>query len=177
MRTKILINLGMALIVGAGIWFGTHHNQPPPKPVLPTGSIPDKLPPFTLMDTEGVQRNNDEWRGKVLVVNFWATWCPPCLKEMPTFIQFQEKYGSRGLQIVGVAVDNLDPVKEFIDTYGINFPVVIGDDDAIQLSQKMGNRISALPFTAIFDRSGKTHYIQPGLVTPETLEKELKPLL
>ena len=140
-------------------------------------AVPEMLPGFTLKDTGGVARNSSEWEGKILIVNFWATWCPPCLEEMPALIDFQTQYSSRGVQVVGVAVDNLEPVVDFMDTYGINFPVMIGGDDAIQLSQKMGNRISALPFTAIFSKTGTTLYAQPGKVTTESLEKVIKPLL
>jgi len=92
-------------------------------------------------------------------------------------MEFQSQYSPKGVQVIGVAVDNLDRVKDFMDTYGINFPVLVGEDDAIELGQKMGNRISALPFTAIFDKQGKTLYSQPGKVTKESLEKTIKPAL
>ncbi len=176
-KTKIAVNLTLAVIVGIGIWFATHDKLAPTKPNMQATTIPETLPGFTLKDTEGVIRNSSEWKGKILIVNFWATWCPPCLEEMPTLIDFQHQHSSNGVQVVGVAVDNLDQVKDFIDTYGINFPVLIGSDDAIALAQKMGNRISALPYTAIFDKNGKTLYAQPGKITQESLEKVIKTLL
>lgn len=173
-KTKIAINLTLAVVVGLGIWFTLHHKPAPTKPTAPVTSVPEQLPPFIMQDTDGVTRNSSEWKGKVLIVNYWATWCPPCREEMPTLIEFQNQYAPQGVQVVGVAVDNLEQVKEFMDTYGINFPVVVGDDDAIQLAKKMGNRISALPYTAIFDRDGKTLYAQPGIVTKKSLEKAVK---
>lgn len=92
-------------------------------------------------------------------------------------IDFQEQNSSKGVQVIGVAVDNLDRVKEFIDSFGINYPVMVGSDDAIALAQKMGNRISALPYTAIFDKQGKTIHVQQGKITQEALEKTINPLL
>ncbi len=176
-KTKIAVNLALAIVVGIGIWF-TFHNQPTADQTSATSNIlPKQLPSFTLKDTKGVARNSSEWNGKILIVNFWATWCPPCLEEMPILIDFQEQHSSQGIQIVGVAVDNLEQVQDFIDLYGINFPVVVGQNEAVELGKKMGNRISALPYTAIFDQNGKTLYAQPGKVTQNILSRVIKPLL
>ena len=72
-------------------------------------------PGFELKDLDGELRNANEWNGQVMVVNFWATWCPPCRKEMPAFIELQEKYGSLGLQFVGIALDDAQKVEDFIE--------------------------------------------------------------
>lgn len=176
-KTKVAISLTLALIVVTGIWFTLNQKPATTQASAPSRLMPEQIPSFTLKDTEGVVRNSSEWDGKVLIVNFWATWCPPCLEEMPILIEFQEQYSSQGVQVVGVAVDNLEQVKDFIDGYGINFPVMVGSDDAIALAQKMGNRISALPYTAIFSSTGKTIYAQPGKITEESLKKAIKPLL
>jgi thiol-disulfide isomerase/thioredoxin len=130
-----------------------------------------------MQDTSGATRHSSEWKGKILIVNFWATWCPPCLEEMPELVVFQDQYSSQGVQVVGVAVDNLEQVKSFMELYGINFPVVFGQDDAIELGKKMGNRISALPYTAIFGQNGKTLYAQPGKISIDILESIVKPQL
>lgn len=176
-KSKIAINLILAGIVGAGLWF-TFHNKPASTQAPATSKIlPQQLPSFSMQDTAGTIRHSSEWSGKILIVNFWATWCPPCLEEMPELVVFQEQFSSQGVQIVGVAVDNLEPVKEFIELYEINFPVVHGQDDAIELGKKMGNRISALPYTAIFDQNGTTLYAQPGKISSDTLEKLIDPLL
>ena len=142
-----------------------------------TGEGEKQLPAFSFVDLQGISRNSDEWKEKVLVVNFWATWCPPCRKEMPLFIETQKQHGERGLQFIGIAIDDPKMVEDFYDVYGINFPVLIGDAEAIKLANRMGNRFDTLPFTAIFNRKGKTIYIQAGEITRETLEKELTPLL
>ncbi|MCP4995892.1 MAG: TlpA family protein disulfide reductase [Gammaproteobacteria bacterium] len=135
------------------------------------------LPPFTLLDLEGSPQASDQWQNKVLLVNFWATWCPPCQKEMPLLVDYQEKYAAQGLQVVAIAIDDPLMVQDFVDIYDINFPVLIGSLDAIKLANTLGNRFDSLPFTAIFDREGNRHYIQAGEITDETLKKALLPLL
>ncbi len=176
-KTKFAVNLALIVILGIGIWLTLEHKATSPNSTMLAKTIPETLPGFTLKDTDGMVHTSGEWKDKILIVNFWATWCPPCLEEMPTLIDFQTKYSANGVQVIGVAVDNLDQVKSFIATHGINFPVMIGSDDAIAVAQEMGNRISALPYTAIFDNSGKTLYAQPGKITKEVLEKTVKPLL
>lgn len=150
--------------------------QEPAKPRL-TGNAESRMPAFSFPDLGGVQQASSQWDGQVLVVNYWATWCPPCRKEMPLFIETQQNYADRGVQFVGIAIDDPLMVQDFVDVYAINFPILIGDADAIRLSNRMGNRFDSLPFTAIFDRQGKTRYIQVGEVSREVLEQQLQPLL
>ncbi len=135
------------------------------------------LPVFTFNDLEGNSRSSTEWKSKVLVVNFWATWCPPCREEMPLFNEMQEKYGSRGVQFVGIAIDDPEMVRDFSAVYAINFPILTGGVDAIKLANSLGNRFDSLPFTAIFDREGNGRYHQAGEIKRKTLERELPPLL
>lgn len=176
-KNKIAINLALVAIIGMGIWF-TLLNKPADIPSSkPPTILPQQLPSFSMQDTTGATRNSSEWSGKILIVNFWASWCPPCLEEMPELVMFQDQYASNEVQVVGVAVDNLEQVKSFMELYAINFPVVLGQDDAIELGKKMGNRISALPYTAIFDQNGKTLYAQPGKISFDILEEIIKPLL
>ncbi len=96
---------------------------------------------------------------------------------MPLFIDTQEKYADKGLQFVGIAIDNPQLVEEFAEVYGINFPVLLGDIKAMELSARMGNKFNSLPFTAIYDREGNTHHIQAGMVSEGMLEQHLVPLL
>lgn len=135
------------------------------------------LPDFSLPDLDGTPRNLQEWKGKVLVVNFWATWCPPCKKEMPTFIEMQKQHSETDLQFIGIAVDDPDMVRDFYDVYSINFPVLVGGTKAIELSSDLGNRFDGLPFTAVFDRTGKLRYIQTGQVTSIHIDRHILPLL
>ncbi len=173
MNRRSSLKIGL-LLLSLGLLAGCEQEQP--KAQL-TGEPEGRLPPFSFANLEGEQQASSQWDGKVLVVNYWATWCPPCRKEMPLFIETQQTYGDKGVQFVGIAIDDPDMVQDFVDVYDINFPILIGDTKAIELSNRMGNRFDSLPFTAIFDRQGKTRYIQAGEVSREVLEKELRPLL
>lgn len=134
-------------------------------------------PEFSLPDTDGTQHNSHEWDGKVVILNFWATWCPPCRSETPMFIEMQEQYGATGLQFVGVAIDSPDKVQDFMDTYGINYPMLIGDNDAIEIAKQYGDRYGALPYTVVIDRHGMIQFIQRGEMTREMVENATKRLL
>ncbi|MGD8742709.1 MAG: TlpA disulfide reductase family protein [Granulosicoccaceae bacterium] len=136
-----------------------------------------RRPDFRLPDLEDRVRSVAEWDGKVIIVNFWATWCPPCRKEMPAFIELQEQYGEQGLQFVGIAIDEKDKVIDFSDTYGVNYPMLVGDLDAIKLGKAYGNRFGALPYTVIIDREGRIAFTQRGELLKNTAETEIRKLL
>ena len=111
------------------------------------------------------------------MLNFWATWCPPCVKETPTFVELQEQYIDSGVQFIGVAIDNKIAVQEFMDTYGVSYPMLIGEDNAIQVAKDYGDRYGALPYTVIINRQGQIHFIQRGEMTRDMAEKNIKELL
>jgi thiol-disulfide isomerase/thioredoxin len=130
-------------------------------------------PDFELPDLKGNIHKNSEWDGKVIVVNFWATWCPPCLKEIPVFVELQKRYGKNGLQFVGIAIDKADEVTDFVDTLAINYPVLISEYDGIAISQAFGNYLGALPFTAVVNREGKIVFRRAGEIDSRMAEKEI----
>ena len=94
------------------------------------------------------------WRGQPLVVNFWATWCPPCVKEMPQIDRFQREFGARGWQVLGLAVDRRGPVNEFLARSPVSYTIAMAGFDGTDLSRRLGNASGALPFTAVFGRDG-----------------------
>lgn len=134
-------------------------------------------PEFTLSDMDGIPHNSHEWDDKVVILNFWATWCPPCRSETPMFVEMQEQYGATGLQFVGVAIDDPDKVQDFMDSYGINYPMLIGEEDAIQAAKDYGNRYGALPYTVVIDRHGMIQFVQRGEMTREMVESAISRLL
>lgn len=134
-------------------------------------------PLFSLKDLEDKTRDVKEWDGQVLMVNFWATWCPPCRKEMPAFIELQEKYKSQGFTIIGIALDEKQAVIDFTDPMGMNYPILIADQEGILLTKAYGNRLGVLPFTVIVDRAGKIIHRQRSELSFEQAEALIKPLL
>ncbi|MGD2140835.1 MAG: TlpA disulfide reductase family protein [Burkholderiales bacterium] len=142
----------------------------PPRP----GQIDaDRLLAASLPDLSGTPQTIGNWKGKVLVVNFWATWCPPCLEEIPIFVRLQRQMGEQGLQFVGIAVDKHDKVAAFVRENGVNYPVMIGQLDAIELAESAGNTSGGLPYTLVFDREGRIVSRHAGAMT----EQELKPII
>ena len=132
---------------------------------------------LVLPDVDGRQQALSQWQGKVLVVNFWATWCAPCREEMPHFIAAQAKDGGKGLQFVGIAVDQVDKVREFAQEIRLNYPALIGGLGAIELSKALGNELAALPFTIILDRAGNVVHTQLGPLKAAQLDALLDRLL
>jgi thiol-disulfide isomerase/thioredoxin len=132
---------------------------------------------FTLPDVEGNKRSLHEWRGKVIVLNFWATWCPPCREEIPLFISLQKKHQADDLQIIGVAIDNPAAVRVYRQSVRMNYPILIGENDAMPLLAQYGNRMGSLPFTVIIDRSGSIAVRKLGVFNKTELESLIDPLL
>lgn len=128
-------------------------------------------------DLQGRSRSLAEWRGSVLVVNFWATWCPPCLKEIPDFIRMQEKLRAKGVQFVGIAADQPDKVRLFASKYRMNYPVLLADMAVIEIARQAGNQAGGLPFTVILDREGKWVSSESGVLDEKRLNSLVEPLL
>ncbi|MDH5631522.1 MAG: TlpA family protein disulfide reductase [Gammaproteobacteria bacterium] len=132
---------------------------------------------FSLPDMTGKSRAIDEWNGKVMLLNFWATWCPPCREEIPAFVEVQEQFGGQGFQIIGVAIDKKEDISDFMDTFFINYPVLVGDDTTLKLMADYGNRIGSLPYSVIMDREGRIIARKIGAYRKSELVELIKPLL
>lgn len=127
-------------------------------------------PEFTLNDLQNKPRRVGEWDGKVLVINFWATWCSPCRKEISQFIALQQEFGKRGLQFLGIAIDDPGAVREFVQSLQFNYPVLVGEQDAIDVAEAYGNLIGVLPYTVVVDRKGAIVLTHQGEVSGHQLE-------
>lgn len=138
--------------------------------------IGEPRPDFSLPDPDGDMRAISDWDGDILAINFWATWCTPCKEEIPEFVELQNKYRDRGVTFVGVAIDSNTAVTEFIDRYGMNYPVLIGEQAAIDAAEAYGNDIGALPYTAFVDRSGRISHVRRGRLPKPEAEAILQQL-
>lgn len=130
---------------------------------------------LTLKDIHGRPFRLAEYKGKVVLVNFWATWCQPCRKEIPDLIKMQREYRDRGLQVVGITYppQTRAQVLRFVRKMGINYPVALGAKQTKDLFDKS----EALPITVIIDRAGKIRDVILGILFPDEFEEKIKPLL
>jgi thiol-disulfide isomerase/thioredoxin len=134
------------------------------------------LPELSLLDLSDKQHSIKEWQGKILVINFWATWCPPCLKEMPEFEAMQNEFSDKGLQFIGIALDDADPVKEFMASKKITYPILMGEDQGTKLAHDLGNIVNTVPFTVIVNKKGFVVKSHMGELTREQLLEIVTPL-
>jgi thiol-disulfide isomerase/thioredoxin len=132
------------------------------------------LPDFSYPDLQGKERQSGEWHAKILVLNFWATWCPPCREETPLFVDLQAQYRHDNVKFVSIAIDDLEPVKAFVEEYQINYPVLMGDMGAVALSRKLGNRFEGLPFTVVVAPGGSVILRHTGGISRQQLEPVLQ---
>jgi thiol-disulfide isomerase/thioredoxin len=131
----------------------------------------------TLPDLEGKNQSISQWRDQVMVVNFWASWCEPCRAEIPEFIELQNKFRDRRLVFIGIAIDQPERAAAFSKDIGINYPVLVGDLNAMSLADAAGNKQGALPFTVVIDRSGTIVGTKLGRLSKDKLEGMVGPLL
>ncbi|MBD3669545.1 MAG: TlpA family protein disulfide reductase [Gammaproteobacteria bacterium] len=134
-------------------------------------------PDFSLPDTEGKMRNIAEWDGKVILLNFWASWCPPCREELPDFVRLYEDYKDKGFMVVGVGIDKRQDLVDFMNSMGVEYPVMVSETEGIRIAQAYGNKIGALPYSVIIDREGRIVESHISLLTYEDVEQSIKPLL
>ena len=131
----------------------------------------------TLPDTDEQEQSVSQWEGNVLVVNFWATWCPPCIDEIPEFVEVSNQYADEPVQFVGLSIDTLENVLDFQDRFDIPYPLLIGATDTLHLASEFGNDARALPFTVILDRDGDVADVTLGTLDAEQLIERIDPLL
>lgn len=172
MRSGWLFGSAMLLALALGIGFGLWKAAP-----SITGIDKNQIYAANFPDLDGKSQQLGNWRGKVLVLNFWATWCPPCREEIPGFVQVDAAYRAKGVAIIGIALDGHDKVTDFAKTFGIHYPLLLGGTDAYDFAAQLGNTSKGIPFTAIIDRQGNIAYLGVGAMSKKELEKAITPLL
>ena len=146
-RDALALVLASALAAGAG--FGAWHwwNG------RDTGQV--ARADLAFRDLDGQPRTLADWRGKLVLLNFWATWCTPCLKEIPLLVETQREHGPRGLQIVGVAMDEVDAVKAFAQRLQMNYPTMVGKGEIAAAMDELGDELGAFPFSVLIAPDGR----------------------
>lgn len=164
--------LGYAIIavVAGAIGFFAYRGvgTPPAETVIAPAPrpMPEVLPAFSLMNREGSIQSIQDWPGKSMIVNFWATWCAPCRREIPLLNEIHRTRSAEGFQIVGVAVDFREDVLKYADEIGIDYPVLIGEQDGLEAVNSFGVQAVGLPFTAFTDNQGRIINLHVGELTP-----------
>jgi len=191
---KLAIGLWIAVFLFAGIRLGMNWQQRPAEPAVntavdsaddttdksqapatPTVSAPrvavgDALPALRLQDIKGEERELAEWSGRTLLINFWATWCAPCRKEMPLLQQFQESQDPARLQVVGIAIDRRDPVIRFLGETGVTYPNLVGEMDATRAAEQFAEAF-ALPLSVVAAPDGTVLAVHMGELKASDLEQ------
>jgi len=167
-----VIGVVAALALAAGLYFGIEQRTGAPDPASVSALTSANLP-----DLAGDRASLERWRGKVIVVNFWASWCPPCREEIPGLIRIQQKFAANGLQVVGIAVDSVDKSRQAASEMKISYPVLVAEVQIIEVTRRLGNRAGGLPFTVVLDREGRLVTTHLGLLTETQLERLVAPLL
>lgn len=169
-KTGLII---VALIVAFAIYEVSRHGSGPSQPGQPAVAH-SVAPDFSLQDLNGQPLNLADYRGKIVVLDFWATWCAPCRDEIPHLVQLQDKYRDQGLQLVGISMDDgAKPVREFYQQFKMNYPVALGNE---KVAEAYGG-ILGLPIAFLIGRDGRIQAKYTGEVNMSVLEQEIKMLV
>jgi thiol-disulfide isomerase/thioredoxin len=175
LRTRLLV-LVLATVGFAGCYQQSASPPHPKRNEVAQGDPGSRLPDFSVKDLQGHEISSADLRGKVVLIDFWATWCQPCKKEMPGYQKLLDRYGSRGFAVIGFKLDTMRDSEDpslFAKKIGVHYPLGIAADD---LKQKFGG-IEGLPTTMLYDRQGILHKKVIGFEFTDTFEADLKQLL
>lgn len=155
----------------AGVYTGSQRSgtSAPASPAV-TAEAMASLFASSLEDVAGKSQPFSRWQGRTLVVNFWATWCPPCREEMPAFSRLQDRYAARGVQFVGIALDTADNVRAFAEAHPVNYPLLIGGAAGVDLARQFGNTRLVLPYTLLIAPDGDLRLVRPGPLSESELD-------
>ena len=188
MRKNIIIMAAVALMAASGGYFAAMIlNYPPntgaPVPNQPVSGISPatdddllgrRRPDFTLTDTSGSAVSASDLDGRAWLANFWATWCAPCVEEMPMLARLQQEYGQDELTIVGIALDDPDKARDFAKELSIDYPVLVGLGDVMLVGRKFGNQAGMLPYTVLIDAQGIIRWTHLGALDRDDLISQIR---
>ena len=157
------------LFTAAGAWFGARQFRSSP---AAAGAI-EQFYSRTMPDASGKATAMTQWKGRPLVLNFWATWCAPCVEEMPELTALQRDLQPKNMQILGIGIDNPASISAFADKYKIAYPLYVAGMEGSELSRQLGNQAGGLPFTVLVDASGKVKKTYLGRLKMEELRRDI----
>lgn len=156
---------------------GQENSTNPPLPPAMAPGAGKALLALSLPDLAGTPQALSQWKGKILVVNYWATWCPPCKDEMPGFSRIHQKFAANGIQFVGISIDSAEKVRKFQAATPVRYPLLLGSMEDMRTAVDLGNAAQGLPFTVILDRQGEVYSTKLGKFPESALEERLTALL
>lgn len=168
-------SLILITVLGFGIFYFFLNNEPSQQSVNTVAT--DTLFSVTLPDENGKPQALNQWKGKIIVLNFWATWCPPCREEMPELSALHTEYQDKNVVVLGIALDEINLIKEFDEENNISYPLLGAEDTGGNLAFNLGNDKSALPFTVIIKPDGSIANTYFGRISKSLLEETLVKLL
>lgn len=168
-RNQLIVFLLACFLLGVGaqLWQKRQSETPTSKPPAE----------FSLPDLDGQMRSTAEWTGQPLLINFWASWCPPCVREIPILESVYQQYADRGLVVVGIAMEPPEDAAAWLADRPVSFPVLHGEFDAYPIAKAYGNDSGSIPFTVLVDSKGQVRQRYSGEVARERLEDHLKAVL
>jgi len=168
--------IGMVSMLAGVLLFNQLQPNPQNK-TSATAETPVALHSIPLFDLGGHQTTISEWEAKILIVNFWAPWCAPCRREVPTLIKFHQDYAQQGVRVLGIAYDSEPQVSRFATEYQINYPMFLAGNRAAMYNAAFGNPSGSLPFTALLDQNHRILFQHSGELTASQLREQLEALL
>ena len=171
-NVALVVVIGL-LFAGAGMYFGL---QAPTGKMPPSEQAATDVPDLfarSLPDASGTPQSLAQWKGKPVVVNFWATWCAPCVQEMPELSALQTEIASRNIQIIGIGIDSPTNIKDFAGKYKITYPLYVAGMGGTELSQRFGNKAGGLPYTVLIGADGKVRKTYLGKLKMDELRRDL----
>lgn len=169
--------LAIMLGLGFAIYYFALNPQSPLKKTSPPSVSTAAFFNSQLVNENGLSQNLMQYKGKIVVLNFWATWCPPCREEMPELSALHNEYKAKNVVVLGLAVDELSLVKEFATSTPVSYPLLVAEDEGMQLASDFGNNQGVLPYTVIIDQDGRVLNSYFGRISKTLLSDALKPLI